>query len=178
MNKRTHLALKTLPSAASLRYTGLVPRKELDEKLAMVAASAGPAPAKSVWSMAALVFGPWSISGAVARELSKFHLFLQHPFPLPPDTHYKNPQYLSINGSLLPNGTVLPPITTIPPAPDPPASDQDVEPDQMDFLAVIDHLPQHDYLKQVDVGNGIVTELYRQVTTRSLTSAGLTCVAC
>jgi hypothetical protein len=105
------------------------------------------------------------MADSLARGLSKYRLFLQHPTPKPPGLEYVNPQYLTMAGSYLPNGAVLAPIPMD--AFDLDASrrndvDQDPE-DEVDLKAVMDNLPQHAYLRDADIDGRVNATLLKFV---------------
>lgn len=165
MNTKTHHALRSLQSKLRVRYEGLVTRVEFKEKLDSVMKPLGADISKLTWSMDIQIFGVRSIGDAVAKELSQYRLFLQHPYSVPFDVAYENPQYPSMLRSSFTNGAVLPPIsieashreTKIHLHP------EDLDDDVEELSAVINDLPRHDYLREVDIDKRIQTDLLRQV---------------
>jgi len=105
------------------------------------------------------------MADSLAKALSKYRLFLQHPNPKPPGLEYVNPQYLAMVGSYLPNGAILAPIPmdTF----DLDASrrsdvEQDPE-DEVDLRTVMDNLPQHAYLREADIDGRVKATLLKFV---------------
>ena len=161
MNKKTHLALKSLASK-DVNFTGVVPRGEFQQKMAAANISPGIGPPNLSFSIAIILCGPTSIAESLARDLSKYRLFLQHPNPRPIGVEYVNPQYLVIAGSRLPNGAVLPPI---PPESFDQGTDRagrinqgDLE-DEVDLREVMNNLPRPAYLVEADIDGRIKTKL-------------------
>lgn len=161
MNRQSHFALTSLSSAASLEYTGIIHQTQ-SRKIPVATTKALPATSsKLTCAMALLIYGPQSISDSLAKELSRFRLFLQHPTPIASHIVYKNPQYLSMAQSSFANGAILPPITNEIIEPN---NDQTVELDCNEFtdlLDVVDHLPRHQQLREADVDQRIKTPLLR-----------------
>ena len=120
--------------------------------------------------MAILIFGPRSVADTLARDLSRFHLFLQHPYQLPPNVVYDNPQYLSIVGSSFANGAILPPIAAEPPQQVTDRPDELGQTGEMDITAVMDNLPKHNYLKEAHVDGRVASPLLRCVLSPLLVS--------
>ena len=140
-----------------------MPRPELHQKLAAAAKSPGVSSPKLACTIAILIFGPRSVAETLAKDLSRYHLFLQHPDPRPSHVVYENPQYLSMVGSSFLNGALLPPILTEAfqgETDRPEEFDQDEE---VDLVAVMDNLPEHDYLREADVDGRIRATLKRWV---------------
>jgi hypothetical protein len=164
MNTKTYYALKSL-SKERVRYEALVPRAEFKQKLDAAVRPLGVDISKLTWSMDIQIFGFRSIADTVAKELSPYRLFLQHPRPMPLHVAYENPQYLSMVRSSFTNGAVLPPISAE-------ASQGEIESNPRseelglpsdELAAVINDLPRHDYLREVDIDKRIKTNLLRQV---------------
>jgi SWI/SNF-related matrix-associated actin-dependent regulator of chromatin subfamily A3 len=167
MQTKTQHALQHLMSYSKerVRYKALVPQTELKEKLDAAIQPLGADKSKLPWSMNIQIFGVRSIADTVAKELSKYRLFLQHPCPVPFNAVYENPQYLSMAGSSFNNGAVLPPISVE-------ATQSEIESDAVseeldhvldELKAVMNNLPRHDYLREADVDKRINTDLLRQV---------------
>jgi SWI/SNF-related matrix-associated actin-dependent regulator of chromatin subfamily A3 len=152
-------------SKERVRYKALVARAEFKEKLDAALQPLSVDKSKLRWSMNIQIFGVRSIADIVAKELSKYRLFLQHPYPMPFNAAYENPQYFSMVGSSFTNGAVLPPISVE-------ATQREIESNAVseelnhgldDLRAVINNLPKHECLKEVDVDERINTDLLRQV---------------
>jgi len=167
MQTKTQHALQQLMSCSKerVRYKALVPRAELKEKLDAAMQPLGADKSKLPWSMNIQIFGVRSIADTAAKELSKYHLFLQHPCPVPFNAAYENPQYFSMAGSSFTNGVVLPPISVE-------ATQSEIESnavsEELDHVldelkAVMNNLPRHDYLSEADVDKRINTNLLTQV---------------
>lgn len=163
MNTKTHSALKSLQNRETLKYTGLIPRSELQQKLSAAAEPLGSSSTKLSCLMGILVFGPRWVADTLAKNLSRYHLFLQHPDYRPDDAPYYNPQYLGIPGSSFVNGAILPPILTK-------ALQTDIEEsvklqhDDLpgpDLETVMDNLPQPSHLREAEIDNKIRTTLLR-----------------
>jgi SWI/SNF-related matrix-associated actin-dependent regulator of chromatin subfamily A3 len=161
MNSKTHLALKNLSSAEMLKCTGMVPRSELHQKLAAAVKSPGVSSLKLACTMGILIFGPRSVAETLAKDLSRYHLFLQHPYLMPTHVVYENPQYLGVVGSSFLNGALLPPIPAEAFQRDTDRSDEVDQDEEVDLAAVIDNLPKHDYLREADVDGRIRATLLR-----------------
>ncbi|KAK2762331.1 hypothetical protein FQN54_001341 [Arachnomyces sp. PD_36] len=102
--------------------------------------------------------GPPTVSETLAKELSRYRLFLQHPYPKP-DIDYENPQYLTISGAPFSNGAILPPIRDDRLQQAARSSDE-IDDDEIDnFTTLLDNLPRHDYLGEAIVDRNIRTEL-------------------
>lgn len=106
MQTKTQHALQQLIffSKQRVRYKALVPRAEFQQMLDAAMQPLSVDKHKLLCSMNVQVFGARSIANTVAKELSKYHLFLQHPFPVPFNAAYENPQYLNMVGSSFTNG--------------------------------------------------------------------------
>jgi SWI/SNF-related matrix-associated actin-dependent regulator of chromatin subfamily A3 len=161
MDRRTHFALKSLQNRKSLKYTGLIPRSELQQKLSAAAEPLGSTSTKLSCLMGILVFGPRWVADTLAKDLAKYRLFLQHPDYRPDDAPYYNPQYLGIPGSSFVNGAILPPISTEVLRT---AKEQSVKlqhDDQPDLETVMDNLPRPSHLREAESDNKIRTTLLR-----------------
>lgn len=163
MQTKTQHALQQLISCSKerVRYEALVLRSELNTAMQPL----GVDKSKLPWLMNIQIFGVRSIADTVAKLLSKYRLFLQHPCPVPFNAAYENPQYLSIVGSSFTNGAILPAISIE-------ATQGEIESnavsDELDNIpdelrAVVNNLPERDYLKEADVDERINTDLLRQV---------------
>lgn len=161
INKKTHLALKPLTSK-HVEFTGVAPRPEFQQALARANISPIISPANLSCTIAIILCGPSSIAESLARDLSKYRMFLQHPNPRPIGVEYANPQYLAVAESRLPNGAVLPPI---PPESFDQGTDRagrvnqgDLE-DEVDLREVMNNLPRPAYLVEADIDGRIKTKL-------------------
>lgn len=163
MNERTHLVLNSLPSNKVLKCSGLISKAKLDQKLAIATVTPSPGSPKLTCTMDILVFGPRTVGDALARHLSRYRLFLQHPYPMPTNVNYENPQYLAIVGSSFSNGTILPPISADVFRGDSHSSNNPEEDESVDIYSVLDNLPMHDYLREANIGKGIESTLLRWV---------------
>ncbi|RYP47846.1 hypothetical protein DL768_006163 [Monosporascus sp. mg162] len=161
MNKRTHLALNSFSSAKALKCSGLLSKAKLNQKLAVAAEPPGSGSPKLTCTMEILVFGPRTIGDVLARHLSWYRLFLQHPYPMPNDVDYENPQYLGMVGSSFSNGTILPPIPIDTFQEKPDSSKTPDEDELVDLDSVMDNLPRHDYLQEANIDKGIEAALLR-----------------
>ncbi|RYP05726.1 hypothetical protein DL765_009751 [Monosporascus sp. GIB2] len=161
MNKRTHLALNSLSSAKVLKCSGLLSKAKLNKTLAVAAEPPGSGSPKLTCTMDILVFGPRTIGDVLARHLSRYRLFLQHPYPVPNDVDYENPQYLGMVGSSFSNGTILPPILVDTFQEEPDSSKKPDEDESVDLDNVMDNLPRHDYLQEANIEKGIEATLLR-----------------
>jgi SWI/SNF-related matrix-associated actin-dependent regulator of chromatin subfamily A3 len=161
MNRKTHIALTSISSASLVKYASMIPWSELQKFLATAAKPVDDGP-KSLTSMISiLMFGPRSIGDTIAKELSRYHLFLQHPLPMPTQAIYDNPQYFGTIGSAFLNGALLPPMTATSLCEHVDQS-RDLDLDDVRNLAtVIDNLPKHDYLKEASVDLRITAPLLR-----------------
>ncbi|KAK3294356.1 SNF2 family N-terminal domain-containing protein [Chaetomium fimeti] len=161
LNKKNHLALKSL--APRPLFKGMVPKQEFQQKLAAAELSRGMSLPYQSCTMAIVLSGPPSIAESLAKGLSKYHLFLQHPDPKLPGMEYQNPQYLTMVGSWLPNGAVLAPIAPEFFNKDTDRRDNaDQEPEnEVDLRTVMDNLPQPAYLREADIDGRIKTTLLK-----------------
>lgn len=168
MNSKSQRALDQLISLVSkegVRYEALVPRAEFKQKLEAAAQPLNLDRSKLICSMDVQIFGARYLADTIAKELCKYRMFLQHPIRRHLDVAYENPQYLSAVGSSFTNGAVLPPISAeafqnaIESKPHIEESDHDPG----DLKVFINHLPEHDYLREADVDKRIETKLLRQV---------------
>ncbi|KAI1354797.1 hypothetical protein F5Y01DRAFT_272743 [Xylaria sp. FL0043] len=158
MGTKIYLALKSLSSSELLSYRGVVPKSELHQKLALVARTSQGHSSRTRCTIGLIIIGPRSVKDTLARELSRYRLFLQHPMPMPNDLIYENPQYLSMVTSSFPNGAILPPIAknTL----DQGLCKQDAtDLESATIEAVLDSLPRHDYIKMVKIDERIKTPL-------------------
>jgi len=161
LNTKTHLALKSLSSANSLRYRGMVRQDEFKQKLIAVAQPVGHTLQDLTGSMSILIFGVPSMGAVLARELSRKRLFLQHPDPLPQDCPYNNPQYLNLVASSLPNGAVLPPLSSpaFQPSEEAHLATQELDDGTDDPITILNNLPQQEYLGEADIDERVKTPL-------------------
>ena len=120
--------------------------------------------------MSILVIGSPSIAQILARELSRYHLFLQHPNPKPEYLEYNNPQYLSGVGAPCLNRPILPPILGIAKQNDTGGLDTmdneaqgygDREYDDDGSRAALYKLPQQALRKEIGADSRIRTKLER-----------------
>lgn len=165
MQTKTQHALQQVmfSSKERVRYKALVPRAELHEILDAVIKPLGVDKSKLPWSMNIQIFGVRSIADTVAKDLSKYRLFLQHPSPVPFNINYENPQYLSMVGSSFTNGAILPQISVQKAQTEIESSVvfEELDNGLDEIRAVINNLPRHDHLREVDVDKRINTELLR-----------------
>ncbi|RYP61327.1 hypothetical protein DL771_010166 [Monosporascus sp. 5C6A] len=161
MDKRTHLALNSFLSAKVLKCSGLLSKAKLNQKLAVAAESPGSGSPKLTCTMDILVFGPRTIGDVLARHLSRYRPLPQHPYPMPNDVDYENPQYLGMVGSSFSNGTILPPIPVDTFQEKPDSSKKPDEDESVDLDSVMDNLPRHDYLQEANIDKGIEAPLLR-----------------
>lgn len=161
MNTKTHFALKSLQNKENLKYTGLIPRPEFLQKLSAAAEPLRSSSTKLSCQMGILIFGPRWVADTLAKDLSHYHLFLQHPDYRPDDAVYYNPQYLALPGSSFANGAILPPIVT---------DSLQIDRDQSvklrhdalpDLETVMDNLPQPSHLNEAEIDHKIRTTLLR-----------------
>ncbi|KAI0812914.1 SNF2 family N-terminal domain-containing protein [Xylaria sp. FL0064] len=142
MGTKIYLALKSLSSGELFSYRGVVPKSEFHQKLALVARTSQGHSSRTCCNIALIIIGPRSLKDTLARELSRYRLFLQHPIPMPNDLIYENPQYLSMVTSSFGNGVILPPIALN-------ILDQGsrkqgaIDPESATIEAVLDSLPRH-----------------------------------
>ncbi|KAI1458191.1 SNF2 family N-terminal domain-containing protein [Annulohypoxylon moriforme] len=154
LNKKTYSALSSVAASISPVRFDLI-QETIDQK--------GPSTSSSINRsyVGLLVLGPRSVGNDLAKELSRYHMFLQHPVTLPSNFSYENPQYLNIAGASFSNGSLLPAITGY----DEIESNSDVPPlqedeQQVDTISyVLDHLPEHTYLKEAEIDPRISTTL-------------------
>jgi hypothetical protein len=167
MQTKIQHALQKLMSCSEerVRYEALVHQAEFKEKLDTAMQPLGVDKSKLPWSMSIQIFGVRSIADTVAKELSKYRLFLQHPCPVPFNAVYENPQYFSMVGSSFSNGAVLPPISveTTQREIESNAVSEELDHGLDELKAVMNNLPRHDYLREADVDERINTDLLRQV---------------
>ncbi|KAI0546032.1 hypothetical protein F4679DRAFT_559161 [Xylaria curta] len=159
MGTKIHFALKSLLSAQFLSYYGIIPRSELCQELAAAAQALRTNSSKIFCKMALIIFGPRSMKDVVAKSLSKYRLFLQHPVTTHEGIIYENPQYLSIVAPSFRNGEILPPISTEffnQGSSRTSCSDSD---ELTTVEALLDNLPRHDCLGGVEIDKRIRTML-------------------
>ncbi|KAI1769275.1 SNF2 family N-terminal domain-containing protein [Hypoxylon sp. FL1150] len=162
LNKKTHLAFSKLTAAKQIRFGGNIPE---DDSIINSTAVAGQQPANGSNAdslVNLLVFGPQSVADSLAKDLSRYRLFLQHPDLLPALVPYSNPQYLPIAGALLTHGSLLPAIQDVGElnhTSDVSSSQEDDDVQTFNLADVFDHFPQHSYLKEVQVDHRISTPL-------------------
>jgi hypothetical protein len=161
MNTKTHSALKSLQNSENLKYIGLIPRSELQQKLSAAAESLGVSSTKLPCLMGILIFGPRFVAETLAKDLSRYRLFLQHPDYLPDDARYDNPQYLKITGSSFANGAILPPISTEALQKDIKQSVKLEHDDILDLHTVMLNLPRPTHLREAKIDHNIRTTLLR-----------------
>ncbi|KAI1777215.1 SNF2 family N-terminal domain-containing protein [Hypoxylon cercidicola] len=160
LNKKTHMAFSKLTAVNQIRFSGNVQK---DGSNLLTTGGKPPANGSSAYSLVdLLVFGPQSIANNLAKDLSRHRLFLQHPNPLPVVVPYDNPQYLRMTGVSLTNGSLLPAIQDFEDPEDisnTTSSQEDDELQMSNLADVLDHLPQHNYLKEVQIDHRILTPL-------------------
>ncbi|PYH39514.1 DEAD/DEAH box helicase [Aspergillus neoniger CBS 115656] len=115
LNTKTHHALSSMRLPEPPTWLGVIPKFELHQRMKIVVESSPSArwSSKATCTMSILVIGSPSVAQILARELARYHLFLQHPNPKPEYLEYKNPQYLSGVGAPCLNRPILPPILGI-----------------------------------------------------------------
>lgn len=172
LNTKTYLALRTLTSINEIYFKGYI-RPENKNGLTSSAVQSDKStitPMRKAQntksSIDLLVFGPQLAAEVLAKEMARYRLFLQHPFPIPSDVPYENPQYFNISGVSLSNGSLLPAIQGLEDV----RNESNASPSQEDngqaatnLAHVLDHLPQHDYLKEASIDSRIKTPLLRLV---------------
>ena len=154
MNKRTQYALHSFPSRAALSYSGRISKTRLKQNIAAAAAPSSSILPNLTCKIDVLIYGPRNLGDMLARHLCRCRLFLQHPHPVPASVTYENPQYLQISGVSFRNDTTLAPILVNP------LNNSDDDGD-VDLPAIIDNLPGHEYLREIDIDAGIDTKLLR-----------------
>lgn len=145
-------------------FTGVVLRQEFQQKFAAANISLVISVSNISCTMAIILCGSSSVAESLARELSKYHLLLQHPNPRSIGIEYANPQYLTIAGARLLNGAILPPIPleSFDQETDQPSGVDQSEPeDEVDLRDIMNNLPQPSYLVEADIDGRIKTELLR-----------------
>ncbi|CAG8962047.1 hypothetical protein HYFRA_00005089 [Hymenoscyphus fraxineus] len=163
MQKKSQRALQQLISCSKERiiFKAIVSSIELKKKMYMIMQSSVVDESHLPWSINIQIFGVRADADIVAKELSKYRLFLQHPVPRPSDAIYENPQYLNTFGSSFINGAVLPPIVVEASQKD--SSHNLVSEELLDdadqVRAVINNLPKQDYLEEAIIDERIKTEL-------------------
>lgn len=163
VNTKTALAMRSLALHQKVSFKGVASRAELDQKLAQTTLTRNPNPAQFTWPLNIHVFGDRSVADTVARELSKLRLFLQHPNPFTPGTVYENPQYLIVPGASLPNGTVLAPLAAelLRPETERAVSAEEFDDEEQNLTRLMNTLPRHDYLQEIDIDSSIKTVLLK-----------------
>ncbi|KAI2628484.1 SNF2 family N-terminal domain-containing protein [Hypoxylon sp. NC1633] len=165
LNKKTHLALSKLASLNQIKISGYIRQHNQQHLIPHGLSNTGKPPlhdSKTKASADFLLFGPQDIADDLAKDLSHYRLFLQHPYPLPVAVPYENPQYLDIAGSSFANGSILPSINNSDEKErscEASSSQEDNVQQVTDIIQVLDHIPQHDYLKEVAVDERISTPL-------------------
>ncbi|KAI1871349.1 uncharacterized protein JN550_004794 [Neoarthrinium moseri] len=159
MNRRTHFALNSLSCAREIQLTGMMPRSEFQKKLKESMVHTGAKAQDLACVMAISVLGSRAIAQPVAKDLSKHHLFLQHPQPIPSHVPYENPQYLDMVRSSFSNGALLPPISVETLSQERDQSGDLDQSEDVDLAAEMDNLPRHDYLTEVNPDSRITVEL-------------------
>ena len=173
MQTKAQYALQELIEASEgIRYAALASHAALAENLDVTAHWLSTKEIKQAGLMSSMniqIFGIRSVADTVAKKLSKYHLFLQHPEPPPADIAYENPQYLNALGSKSDNWAILPQLISVPAeqAKDTPAIVSDERGLTLDGVrALVDNLPETDYLQDVELDARIKTELLMQVQER------------
>ncbi|PLB50322.1 hypothetical protein P170DRAFT_463556 [Aspergillus steynii IBT 23096] len=156
MNRKTHHALNSIRLPDPPIWTGVMPKSELQQRL--IAAGTSPR-SKVTCKMSVLVIGAPSIAQTLARELAKYHLFLQHPDPKPANLGYDNPQYLSLVGAPCLDRPILPPILDIPNQRDGHNSEGLDGGESEDVRVVLDTFPQQTLRNEVEIDSRIRTRL-------------------
>ncbi|PWY84198.1 hypothetical protein BO83DRAFT_395201 [Aspergillus eucalypticola CBS 122712] len=173
LNTKTHHALSFMRLPEPPTWLGVIPKFELHQRMKIVAESSPSArwSSKATCTMSILVIGSPSIAQILARELARYHLFLQHPNPKPEYLEYNNPQYLSGVGAQCLNRPTLPPILGNTKQNDTDGLDVlgkagqghdscDYDDDD-DARAILDDFPQQALRNEIDVDKRIRTKLER-----------------
>ncbi|KAI1374362.1 SNF2 family N-terminal domain-containing protein [Hypoxylon crocopeplum] len=157
LNNKTHLALSKLPSLNRIHFSGYIQQNDQDYPSSVTVSTRK----RQISSAEFLVFGPKVIADDLAKELSRSHLFLQHPSPLPSEVPYENPQYLDIARGIFSNGSLLPPIQGLdnPETSCDASSQEDREQHVTDIIQALDDLPRHNYLIEANVDQRVSTTL-------------------
>jgi SWI/SNF-related matrix-associated actin-dependent regulator of chromatin subfamily A3 len=163
MNTKTHVALKSLSYNGRLKYTGKILRSDFNQSITAAARSPSANARKPTSTMSILVCGPRSIAEDLANDLSRYRLFLQHPYPRPADIIYDNPQYFDKVGSSFSNGAVLAPIGDDVFQQDEDRPNDTNQDDGVDVAVIMDNLPGHEYLKEASVDPRINAKLLKLV---------------
>lgn len=151
MNNKTHIALNSLSCKEKLKYTGIISRSELHQKLTAAAKSSNAGSSKFISQISILIFGPRLVASELAKGLARYHLYLQHPSPIPTHVSYENPQYLGMVGSKFFNGALLPPLSTEVHPESTSRDDQSDEYQGLELTDIIDLSPKHDYLRETNI---------------------------
>ncbi|KAI1387873.1 SNF2 family N-terminal domain-containing protein [Hypoxylon trugodes] len=161
INKKTHIALSKLTSIKQIYFSGCIKPTYHDNRISTTTKSPSISSPIATTSADFSIFGPRAIAEQLAKELSRYRLFLQHPTPLPDSVPYENPQYLSIAGISFSNGSILPAIKGIDESEETPDTPSSLEENEQltDLNYVLDHLPQHNYLTQIKIDQRISTPL-------------------
>ncbi len=161
MNSQTHFALTSLSSAAPLKYTGILLQEQFRKTSAATTKASPATSSKLTCAITLLICGPQSIGDSLAKELSRYHLFLQHPISSPANIVYNNPQYLTMVRFSSVNGAMLPPILSEDfQLENDPAVELDHN-ESMDLLDIVDHLPTQLQPSEADIDRRIKTPLLR-----------------
>jgi hypothetical protein len=153
-------------SKGTIRYEVLLPREAFKERLGVGIQPPGVDKSQLPWTINVHVLGLRSEADTVARQLSKYRLFLQRPIPMYFSVAYENPQYLSIVGSSFTSGDLLhsfsAEVTKATTKLDSNTVSGELDHDLDEVRAVINNLPRHDYLREANIDNRINTNLLRQ----------------
>jgi SWI/SNF-related matrix-associated actin-dependent regulator of chromatin subfamily A3 len=161
LNKKTHLALKSL-SAKPLKFIGLFSKHKMDTEVAVSAKTNASAASKRMTTMSILIIGPRSTADAVAQDLSRRRLFLQHPHAMANELPYENPQYLTMVGSSFTNGSILPPLPLelLKSSSCHTANDEDDDA-AADLVTVMENLPNYGYSPDAQIDGRVKTPLLK-----------------
>ncbi|OTA95555.1 hypothetical protein M434DRAFT_393615 [Hypoxylon sp. CO27-5] len=164
LNNKTHLILSRLVSKFQIHFSGIIRR---DGQSYQTPTNTNPQRPSTHGlntgsSADLLIFGPQAVADDLAKELSRYHMFLQHPVPFPSSVPYENPQYLNIPGASFSDGSLLPAIDRLDElesGSNVTSSQEDDEQQITDLTRVIDRLPHHDYLEEAKIDTRISTSL-------------------
>ncbi|KAI0376440.1 SNF2 family N-terminal domain-containing protein [Hypomontagnella monticulosa] len=163
LSKKALLAFGKLPSKDQLSFNGNIRQVDQGHRIPMGNLRKNSATnSNRIASIDFLVFGPRKIADSLAKELSRSHLFLQHPVPLPSSVPYENPHYLHIAGGSFSNGSILPAINATDEYGKGSGASFPKEGDDRESTnieQILDHLPQHTYLKEANIDPRILTTL-------------------
>lgn len=163
LNKKALLALGKLTSIDQLSFCGNIRQGDQGHRIPIDNPRKRPITGFNTRSSVDfLVFGPKAIADSLAKELSRYHLFLQHPLPLPSNVLYENPHYLHIAGASFSNGSILPAISYIDESQrgsNVPSSSEDDDQQSTTLTHILDHLPRHTYLREASIDQRISTPL-------------------